>query len=60
MTNITLNTINTTLEQADALIENIGMTEMVEDYELNESGHVYTLRDGSAIVVISATEYHRA
>lgn len=49
--------MNTTLEQADALIEFIGMTEMVEDYEQNELGHVYTLRDGSSLVVTSPTSF---
>lgn len=41
-----------TVEQADALIERIGMTEEVEDYELvPELGHVYQTKDGSRLVV---------
>ncbi len=47
----------TTIEQADALIESIGMTEHVEEYEQNELGHVYTLLDGSSLVVTSPTSF---
>lgn len=52
----------TTLEQADALIEKIGMTEMVEDYEHNELGHVYTLKDNSTLTVTSPETFqvHKA
>lgn len=48
----------TTLEEADTLVDEIGLTEQVEDHEQNERGHVYTLFDGSALVVTSPTTYY--
>jgi hypothetical protein len=53
----TTTTLQTTIEQADALIDSIGMTDLVEDYEFNELGHVYALTDGCALVVTSATTF---
>jgi hypothetical protein len=49
--------MKTTVEQADALIESIGMTDKVDDYELNELGHVYTCQTGERIVVTSPTNF---
>jgi hypothetical protein len=37
--------------QADEVVRRLGLDEEVEDYELNELGHVYTLYDGRALVV---------
>jgi len=52
------NNMNTTIEQADNLIETLGYTDMVEDYEQNELGHVYALTNGDRLVVTSATTHH--
>lgn len=38
-------------EQADEMIFDSAFGDLVEDYELNELGHVYTLTDGSAVVI---------
>lgn len=40
-----------TVETADEIIERLGLTSDVEDYELNEKGHVYTLVNGANVVV---------
>jgi hypothetical protein len=46
-----------TVEQADQVVARLGYTEQVEDYEYNEHGHIYTLFDGSALVVRSENDY---
>ena len=40
-----------TMERADEIIVAAGLVDMVEDYEFNEFGHVYTLSDGTTAVV---------
>jgi len=40
-----------TMEQADEMVLFSQYSDLVEDYEFNELGHVYTLVDGTAIVV---------
>ncbi len=46
-----------TTEMADSVVDRLGLTEQVEDYEENEHGHVYTLFNGSALVVRSEQDY---
>ena len=40
-----------TSEQADDLAIELGLLSLVEEYELADIGHVYTLFDGSALVI---------
>lgn len=44
-------TAKITMSQADEIIDASEWAEQVEDYEKNRLGHVYTLTDGSAVVV---------
>lgn len=46
-----------TMEQADDFVHAAGYTEQVEEYELADTEHVYTLSDGNALIVpIDPTE----
>lgn len=58
--NTTIEQVATTIEEADSLIESLNLIENVEDHEVNELGHVYTLVDGSSVTVTSPTTYTRS
>jgi len=45
-----------TMEQADELVRDLGLAELVEEYELNGVDHIYSLLDGSYITVPSDPE----
>lgn len=40
-----------TTEHADSLVQSMGFTEQVEEYELVDMEHVYTLENGCALVI---------
>ena len=40
-----------TMEHADSLVQSMGFAEQVEEYELVDMEHVYTLKSGCALVI---------
>ena len=40
-----------TTEHADSLVKSMGFQDLVEEYELVDMEHVYTLENGSALII---------
>jgi hypothetical protein len=45
-------------DMADALVQQSSYADDVDDYEYNQYGHVYTLVDGSSLIVSNASIVH--